>query len=132
MQRLQVYVAVKDIAQSARFCVTLFAATPIVVKDDYAKQILLDRLRCRRLPVRWPGTAPAAVLRRPHTPPRALRHGAPAEHDPARPSRLARGGSAAGPSRLRQGALPSCFHNMDEAGPLISNLLELTFNWLMK
>ena len=50
MQRLQVYVAVKDITQSARFCVTLFAATPIVVKDDYAKLILLDRLRCQRLP----------------------------------------------------------------------------------
>jgi len=58
MQRLQVYVAVKDIAQSARFCVTLFAATPIVVKDDYAKLILLDRLRCQRLPARSPGTRP--------------------------------------------------------------------------
>jgi hypothetical protein len=58
MQRLQVYVAVKDIAQSARFCVTLFAATPIVVKDDYAKLILLDRLRCQRLPARWPDTRP--------------------------------------------------------------------------
>ena len=38
-------------------------------------------------------------------------------------------GSLAG---LRQEALPSCFRNMDEARPLISNLLELAVNWLMK
>ena len=46
MQRLQVHVAVKDFAQSARSSVPLFAAMPIVVKDDYAKQILMGRLRC--------------------------------------------------------------------------------------
>jgi hypothetical protein len=58
MQRLQVHVAVKDFAQSARFSVPLFAAMPIVVKDDYAKQIPLDRLRCRRLPLDGPVPAP--------------------------------------------------------------------------
>jgi hypothetical protein len=85
MQRLQVHVAVKDFAQSARFSVPLFAAMPIVVKDDYAKQIPLDRLRCRRLPLDGPVPAPAAFLRRPHLPPRARRRGAPSEHDPAGP-----------------------------------------------
>jgi hypothetical protein len=37
MKRLQVHMPVEDLAQSSRFCMTLFAATPIGVKDDYAK-----------------------------------------------------------------------------------------------
>ena len=36
MKRLQVHVAIEDHAQSARFYLTLFAATPIVVKNDHA------------------------------------------------------------------------------------------------
>jgi hypothetical protein len=50
--------AVEDVAQSARFWLTLFRATPTVVKDDYAKQILLVGLRCQRLPTRWLSTRP--------------------------------------------------------------------------
>jgi FMN-dependent oxidoreductase (nitrilotriacetate monooxygenase family) len=44
-----------------------------------------DWLRCQRLPARRPGTSAATFRRRPHLPPRALRHGPAAEHDPARP-----------------------------------------------
>ena len=59
------------------------------------------RLRCQRLPARRTGTAAAAFRRRPYLPPRALRHGAAAEHDPAGtsttllPRRAATGSSAA-------------------------------------
>jgi hypothetical protein len=56
--------------------------------------------------------------------------------DPAQTRHALAGGSDNGTTGslagLRQEALPSCFRNMDETGPLISNLLELTVNWLMK
>jgi hypothetical protein len=42
MKRLHVHVAVDDLAQSIRFYATLFAAEPIVLKDDYAKWMLDD------------------------------------------------------------------------------------------
>ena len=46
MKRLHVHVAVDDLAQSIRFYSTLFAAEPAVVKEDYAKWMLLpSRMR---------------------------------------------------------------------------------------
>lgn len=42
MKRLHVHVGVDDLAQSISFYSTLFAATPSVVKDDYAKWMLED------------------------------------------------------------------------------------------
>ncbi len=42
MKRLHVHVGVSDLDQSIRFYSTLFAATPIVVKEDYAKWMLDD------------------------------------------------------------------------------------------
>jgi catechol 2,3-dioxygenase-like lactoylglutathione lyase family enzyme len=42
MKRLHVHVAVADVAQSARFYSTLFAAEPTVLKPDYAKWMLDD------------------------------------------------------------------------------------------
>lgn len=42
MKRLHVHVSVEDLAQSIRFYSTLFAASPTVVKDDYAKWMLED------------------------------------------------------------------------------------------
>jgi catechol 2,3-dioxygenase-like lactoylglutathione lyase family enzyme len=42
MKRLHVHVAVHDIKQSVRFYSALFAAQPIVLKDDYAKWMLDD------------------------------------------------------------------------------------------
>jgi catechol 2,3-dioxygenase-like lactoylglutathione lyase family enzyme len=42
MKRLHVHVAVEDLASSLRFYSTLFAAEPVVLKDDYAKWMLDD------------------------------------------------------------------------------------------
>jgi hypothetical protein len=42
MKRLHVHVSVDDLALSARFYSTLFAAEPTLVKDDYAKWMLDD------------------------------------------------------------------------------------------
>jgi len=42
MKRLHVHVAVNDLAPSVRFYSTLFAAEPVVLKDDYAKWTLED------------------------------------------------------------------------------------------
>lgn len=42
MKRLHVHVAVEDLAASIRFYSTLFAAQPVVLKDDYAKWMLDD------------------------------------------------------------------------------------------
>ena len=42
MKRLHVHVGVNDLPESIRFYSTLFAAEPIVVKDDYAKWMLDD------------------------------------------------------------------------------------------
>jgi catechol 2,3-dioxygenase-like lactoylglutathione lyase family enzyme len=42
MKRLHVHVAVHDLKQSIRFYSTLFGATPLVEKDDYAKWMLDD------------------------------------------------------------------------------------------
>jgi len=42
MKRLHVHVGVTDLHQSIDFYTTLFAATPTVVKDDYAKWMLDD------------------------------------------------------------------------------------------
>ena len=42
MKRLHVHVSVEDLAQSIRFYSTLFAVSPTVVKDDYAKWMLED------------------------------------------------------------------------------------------
>lgn len=42
MKRLHVHVGVTDLHQSIGFYTTLFAATPTVVKDDYAKWMLDD------------------------------------------------------------------------------------------
>jgi len=42
MKRLHVHIAVKDLADSARFYSTLFGAEPSVVKADYAKWALED------------------------------------------------------------------------------------------
>ena len=42
MKRLHVHVGVHDLAQSIRFYSALFAAQPVVAKDDYAKWMLDD------------------------------------------------------------------------------------------
>jgi len=42
MKRLHVHVAVHDLKQSIRFYSALFAAQPVVKKDDYAKWMLDD------------------------------------------------------------------------------------------
>lgn len=42
MKRLHVHVAVSDLAESARFYSTMFAAEPTVLKEDYAKWMLDD------------------------------------------------------------------------------------------
>jgi lactoylglutathione lyase len=42
MKRLHVHISVADIADSIRFYSTLFAAEPVVLKDDYAKWMLED------------------------------------------------------------------------------------------
>ena len=42
MKRLHVHVSVDDLAASARFYSTLFAAEPSVIKQDYAKWMLDD------------------------------------------------------------------------------------------
>jgi catechol 2,3-dioxygenase-like lactoylglutathione lyase family enzyme len=42
MKRLHVHVAVQDLKQSIRFYSALFAAAPVVTKDDYAKWMLDD------------------------------------------------------------------------------------------
>jgi catechol 2,3-dioxygenase-like lactoylglutathione lyase family enzyme len=42
MNRLHVHVAVRDLAESVRYYVTLFGAEPTVRKDDYAKWMLDD------------------------------------------------------------------------------------------
>jgi hypothetical protein len=42
MKRLHVHVAVDDLTQAIRFYSTLFASTPTVIKDDYAKWMLDD------------------------------------------------------------------------------------------
>jgi catechol 2,3-dioxygenase-like lactoylglutathione lyase family enzyme len=42
MKRLHVHVAVQDLRQSIRFYSALFAAAPVVTKDDYAKWMLDD------------------------------------------------------------------------------------------
>ena len=42
MKRLHVHVGVNDLAESIRFYSTLFAAEPIIIKDDYAKWMLDD------------------------------------------------------------------------------------------
>jgi catechol 2,3-dioxygenase-like lactoylglutathione lyase family enzyme len=42
MKRLHVHVSVADLDQSVRFYATLFAATPTVLKPDYAKWMLDD------------------------------------------------------------------------------------------
>lgn len=42
MKRLHVHVAVQDLQQSIRFYSALFAAAPVVTKDDYAKWMLDD------------------------------------------------------------------------------------------
>ncbi len=42
MKRMHVHVSVRDLEASVRFYSTLFAATPTVLKEDYAKWILDD------------------------------------------------------------------------------------------
>lgn len=42
MKRLHVHVSVDDVAKSIQFYSTLFAAEPVVRKDDYAKWMLED------------------------------------------------------------------------------------------
>jgi catechol 2,3-dioxygenase-like lactoylglutathione lyase family enzyme len=42
MKRLHVHVAVQDLQQSIRFYSALFAAAPVVSKEDYAKWMLDD------------------------------------------------------------------------------------------
>ena len=42
MKRLHVHVAVHDLKQSIRFYSALFAAAPVMTKDDYAKWMLDD------------------------------------------------------------------------------------------
>ena len=42
MKRLHVHVSVEDLEQSIRFYSTLFAASPSVLRDDYAKWMLDD------------------------------------------------------------------------------------------
>jgi hypothetical protein len=42
MKRLHVHVAVDDLARSIQFYSTLFAAQPTILKDDYAKWMLID------------------------------------------------------------------------------------------
>lgn len=42
MKRLHVHVAVEDLSTSIRFYSQLFAAAPVVLKDDYAKWLLED------------------------------------------------------------------------------------------
>lgn len=42
MKRLHVHVSVDDVAKSVQFYNTLFAAEPVVRKDDYAKWMLED------------------------------------------------------------------------------------------
>jgi hypothetical protein len=42
MKRLHLHVAVDDLSRSVGFYSTLFAAEPVVVKDDYAKWMLDD------------------------------------------------------------------------------------------
>ena len=42
MKRLHVHVAVSDLAEAIRFYSHLFAAEPVVRKDDYAKWMLDD------------------------------------------------------------------------------------------
>jgi catechol 2,3-dioxygenase-like lactoylglutathione lyase family enzyme len=42
MKRLHVHINVPDIDQAVEFYITLFAADPTVVKDDYAKWMLED------------------------------------------------------------------------------------------
>ena len=42
MKRLHVHVAVEDIGASVRFYSELFATSPVVLKDDYAKWMLED------------------------------------------------------------------------------------------
>lgn len=42
MKRLHVHVAVDDLTHAIRFYSTLFASTPTVIKDDYAKWMLDD------------------------------------------------------------------------------------------
>ena len=42
MKRLHVHVSVADLDESVRFYSTLFAASPTVRKDDYAKWMLDD------------------------------------------------------------------------------------------
>ncbi len=42
MKRLHVHVSVDDVAKSIQFYNTLFAAEPVVRKDDYAKWMLED------------------------------------------------------------------------------------------
>lgn len=42
MKRLHVHVAVEDIGASVRFYSELFATSPVVLKDDYAKWMLDD------------------------------------------------------------------------------------------
>ncbi len=42
MKRLHVHVSVADLKDSIRFYSTLFAAEPVVLKDDYAKWMLED------------------------------------------------------------------------------------------
>jgi catechol 2,3-dioxygenase-like lactoylglutathione lyase family enzyme len=42
MKRLHVHVSVNDIDASVRFYTTLFAAQPVVLKNDYAKWMLED------------------------------------------------------------------------------------------
>lgn len=42
MNRVHVHVAVEDLAVSIRFYSQLFAAEPVVLKDDYAKWMLED------------------------------------------------------------------------------------------
>ncbi|MFZ0501245.1 MAG: ArsI/CadI family heavy metal resistance metalloenzyme [Steroidobacteraceae bacterium] len=42
MKRLHVHVAVEDLLTSIRFYSQLFAAEPVVLKDDYAKWMLED------------------------------------------------------------------------------------------
>jgi hypothetical protein len=44
MKRLHVHMSVEDVAQSVKFCSTLFAADPAVIKPDYAKWMLEDPL----------------------------------------------------------------------------------------
>jgi catechol 2,3-dioxygenase-like lactoylglutathione lyase family enzyme len=42
MKRLHVHIAVKDIGASVRFYSELFATSPVVLKEDYAKWMLED------------------------------------------------------------------------------------------